>query len=213
MDVKIDQLESELAQKLVSPLKTTIPGQYQLRVSLLDAKGRKKRSNASANNWSPASGRIEIRFEASSEEPKIIARPRDLPRADSKSSGTVDPGELEVKLLRALQRAEATPGWNFVSLKKFRDEILPYEISAPGAFQPTDVHWQEAIRIAIDKRLVLVGKVQNPRAPQFPVTSIRLNRLMPKVQEILGQGKSDLDFHPIHIKGEPLSATILRERR
>ncbi len=213
MDVKIDQLESELAQKLVSPLKAAIPGQYQVRVSLLDANGRKKRSNASANNWSPASGRIEIRFEPSSEEAKTIAAPGELRRAGSKSSPTADPLELEVRLLRALQRAETTPGWNFVSLKKFRDEILPYEPSSAGAFQPTDVHWQEAIRSAIDKRLVLVGKVQNPRAPQFPVTSIRLNRLMPEVQEMLGQPKTNLDFHPIHIKGEPLSATILRERR
>jgi hypothetical protein len=36
---------------------------------------------------------------------------------------------------------------------------------------------------------------------------------MPEVQEVLGLPKRDLDFHPIHIKGEPLSATILRERR
>jgi hypothetical protein len=65
----------------------------------------------------------------------------------------------------------------------------------------------------IDKRLVLVGKVPNPKSPQFPVTSIRLNRLMPELQEVLGLPKKDLDFHPIRIKGEPLSATILRERR
>ena len=83
----------------------------------------------------------------------------------------------------------------------------------PGAFQPGDIHWQNAIRSAIEKRLILVGKVPNPKSPQFPVTSIRLNRLMPDVQEVLGHAKRDLDFHPIHIKGEPLSATILRERR
>jgi hypothetical protein len=213
MNVKIDQLESELAQKLVSPLKTTIPGQYQLRVSLLDAKGRKKRSDASANNWSPASGRIEIRFETCTAEPKTVTMPEELPKTGSKSSLAADPLDLELRLLRALERAESTPGWNFVSLKKFRDEILPHESFTPGAFQPTEVHWQEAIRSAIDKRLVLVGKVQNPRAPQFPVTTVRLNRLMPEVQAALGQPKSSLDFHPIHIKGEPLSATILRERR
>jgi hypothetical protein len=210
MDVKIDQLESELAQKLVIPLKNTIPGQYQLRVSLLDEKGRKKRSNASANNWSPASGRIEIRFEPPSEEPKTAAGDSQQASGDPLLTATA---ELEVKLLRALQRAESTPGWNFVSLKKFRDEILPHEPFAPGTFQPTDLHWQEAIRSVIEKRLVLVGKVQNPKAPQFPVTTIRLNRLMPQVQEALGQDRRSLDFHPIRIKGEPLSATILHERR
>ncbi|MFZ0289487.1 MAG: hypothetical protein WBW98_17435 [Candidatus Sulfotelmatobacter sp.] len=215
MNVRIDQLEPELALKLVSPLRDilhelryTIPGQYQLRVSLLDANGRKKRSDASADNWSPESGRIEIRFEPAPEERKI-ASPEVSRGEDRKSSSD----SLANRLLRALDRAESTPGWNFVSLKKFRDEILPSEPFSPGAFQPADVHWQDAIRSAIEKRLILVGKVPNPKSPQFPVTSIRLNRLMPEVQEVLGLPKRDLDFHPIHIKGEPLSATILRERR
>ena len=205
MNVRIEQLECELAQKLAIPLKNAIPGHYQLRVSLLDEKGRKKRSNASANNWSPSSGRIEIRFEASAEAEKNVV-PAGVPQ-------TIVPLEIEVWLLQALHRSESTPGWNFVSLKKFRDEILPHEPITSGSFQPTEVHWQEAIRSAIDKRWILTGKVQNPKSPQFPVTSIRLNRLMPQIQEILGQPKKDLGFHPIHIKGEPLSATILRERR
>jgi hypothetical protein len=229
MDVRIDQLESELAQKLTSPLKNTIPGPYQLRVSLLDANGRKKRSNASANNWSPASGRIEIRFEPAPEQEKqenVVAlanshgadgksgpQAQRFPERSSAQSTSGLPLEIEIRLLRALNRAESTPGWTFVSLKKFRDEVLPGESFAPGAFQPSDVHWQQAIQSAIEKRWILIGKVQNPRSPQFPVTSIRLNRLLPEVQEVLGQPKKDLDFHPIRIKGEPLSATILRERR
>ena len=232
MDIRIDQLESEIAQKLGSPLKNTlqelrytVPGPYQLRVSLLDANGRKKRSNASANNWSPASGRIEMRFEPAPEQAKIvspenspgnsIAKPR-LKGFSESSSGPNAVGvplEIEVRLLKALDRAESTPGWTFVSLKKFRDEVLSAEPFAPSAFQPSDVHWQEAIQRAIEKRWILVGKVPNPRSPQFPVTSIRLNRLLPEVQQVLGHPKRDLDFHPIHIKGEPLSATILRERR
>jgi len=211
MNSTIDQLESELAQKLTTPLRNTIPGQYQLRVVLLDAKGRKKRSNASADNWSPADGRIEIRFETEA----VVEKPSAIPNktAEVQSGPSEALPNLEVRLLRALQRAESTPGWNFVSLKKFRDEILPVEPFAPGAFQPADVHWQAAIRSVIEKRLVVIGKVQNPRAPQFPVTTIRLNRMMPEVQELLGLPKNSLDFHPVPIKGEPLSATVLRERR
>ncbi len=223
MDIRIAQLESELAQKLVNPLRNTIPGQYQLRVSLLDANGRKKRSSASADNWSPVSGRIEIRFEPSPQEEKFESpensrraerKPTPQPNALPEVSKTVVPLlEIETRVLRALDRAESTPGWRFVALKKFRDEVLPSEPFAPGAFQPSDVHWQEAIRNAIEKRWILIGKVPNPKSPQFPVTSIRLNRLLPEVQQVLGLPKKDLDFHPIHIKGEPLSATILRERR
>ncbi len=225
MDVKIDQLEQDLAQKLTSPLKNTVPGQYQLRVSLLDAKGRKKRSNASASNWSPESGRIEIRFEPAPEREQIAAakesgaadksnpRPQSLAADSSARKTSAELLEIEIKLIQALDRAESTPGWKFVSLKKFRDEVLPYDPHVPGAFKPADVEWQEAIRSAIEKRLILIGKVPNPKSPQFPVTSIRLNRLMPGVLEVLGQPKRDLDFHPIRIKGEPLSATILRERR
>ena len=229
MSVRIDQLEPKLAQKLVSPLRDilnelrfTLPGQYKLRVSLLDANGRKKRSDASAENWSPESGRIEIRFEPTSEElktamPEVFRGAEDKSRPQTHDAGfsglhaTVS--RIEIELLRALDRAESTPGWSFVSLKKFRDQILPSEPFALGTSQSTDVHWEDAIRSAIEKRLILTGKVQNPKSPQFPVTTVRLNRLMPEVQEVLGLAKRDLGFHPIHIKGEPLSATILRERR
>jgi hypothetical protein len=115
-----------------------------------------------------------------------------------------------VELLKALDRAESTPGWSFVSLKKFRDEILPLE-NLPSI--RSDVERQNVLRSAIDKRLILRKPVPNPKSPQFPVTSIRLNRLMPEVQRVLGLPRKDLGFHPIHIKGEPLSAIILRERR
>ncbi|MGA8488858.1 MAG: hypothetical protein WB711_00465, partial [Terriglobales bacterium] len=118
--------------------------------------------------------------------------------------------QADKELLKALDRAESTPGWSFVSLKKFRDEILPSE-DVPSI--RTDVERQNVLRSAIEKRLILKKPVPNPKSPQFPVTSIRLNRLMPEVQAVLGQPKKDLDFHPIHIKGEPLSAIILRERR
>jgi hypothetical protein len=114
-------------------------------------------------------------------------------------------------LLKALDKAEAKPGWNFVPLKKFRDEILPAE-NIPS--MSTDVERQSVIRSAIEKKLILLGKVPNPKIPEFPVTTVRLNRLMPEVKVLLGQtGDSDLDFRPIEIRGEPLSATILRERR
>jgi hypothetical protein len=225
--IRIEQVEPRFAQELETPLKDTlrklgysIPESLRLRVSLLQANGRKKRSNAGADTWDPQSSeRMEFWLEPSTagrvEVPQRgnpLSRPSSARAEASQTNANagfqVHPSEVE--LLRALDRAESTPGWSFVSLKKFRDEILPLE-DVP--FLRSDVERQNALRYAIDKRLILRGKVQNPKSPQYPVTSIRLNRLLPEVQEVLGLPKKDLDFHPIHIKGEPLSATILRERR
>jgi hypothetical protein len=242
MKTKIEHLEEQFAQKLENPVKSTlqehysIPPGYRLRVSLLDADGRKKRSNAAADNWLPVSGRLEIRLEPalpvqneavesgrtvspiSSERVKKSDRNIPAPNvyvhpaaADSLEVLASAEGEKVADLLRALDRAESKPGWSFVPLKKFRDEILPSE-HIPS--MRTDVEQRRVLGSAIEKRLILVGKVLNPKSPQFPVTTIRVNRMMPEVREILGGGgEADLDFHPVEIKGEPLSATVIRERR
>jgi hypothetical protein len=224
--MKIEQLEPQFAQKLDTPLKHilrelqySIPDNYKSRVALLDSTGRKKKSNASAENWSPESGRIEIRFEPIRAEQKSPAQSKSDAVENASLSGKPVPGtyihpaeaDLLTLLVKTLNRAESKPGWNFVPLKKFRDEILPAE--DPSSMR-TEVERQNVLRSAIDKRLILVGKVPNPKAPEFPVTTIRLNRLMPEVQRIIGGAQnSALDFEPVEIRGEPLSTTILRERR
>ena len=212
---KLDDLISDILQDLGYSL----PQSHQVKASLLDSHGRKKRSNAAADNWSPVMGRIEIRFEPVVPEEKELNS--QVPKTDAKQP-MVTAGKLpkdiagvlppEADLLRALDRAESRPGWSFVPLKKFRDEILPQEHLPSSA--NTDVELRALLESVISKSFVLVGKVPNPKSPQFPVTTIRLNRLRPEVKAILGQnGSSDLDFHPVEISGEPLSATILRERR
>jgi hypothetical protein len=227
----IEQVESSIAQELEIPLKAalqrhgySIHESLRLRLSLLNADGRKKRSSAAAHTWAPEkSDRGQFWLEPSTSErtvfpSEISQRVEVLPVPSAThtegSQSTTSPGvhihPAEAELLRALDRAESTPGWSFVSLKKFRDEILPSE-DVPSI--RSDIERQSVLRSAIDKRLILKKPVFNPKSPQFPVTSIRVNRLMPEVQEVLGQPKRDLTFHPIHIKGEPLSATILRERR
>jgi len=230
--INIEQVESSIAQELDKPLKAAlqrhgypIHESLRLRLSLLNADGRKKRSNAVAHAWAPEKSepaQFWLEPSVATETVPVTAVAQQTGAAASASgvtsssvphdiSGTsvyVNPAEAE--LLRALDRAESTPGWSFVSLKKFRDEILPSE-NVPSI--RSDVERQNVLRSAIDKRLILRKPVPNPKSPQFPVTSIRLNRLMPEVQAVLGHPKKDLDFHPIHIKGEPLSAIILRERR
>ncbi len=230
MKINIEQVESSIAEELDKPLKAAlkrhgypIHESSRLRLSLLNADGRKKRSNAVAQAWAPEKSEpAQFWLEPFAvAEPAPVsegaARAHTLPPSEPSAKVSPDaPGEsldvhpAEAELLRALDRAESTPGWSFVSLKKFRDEILPAE-NIP--YLRSDVERQNALRYAIDNRLILRKPVPNPKSPQFPVTSIRLNRLMPKVQAVLGQPRKDLDFHPIHIKGEPLSAIILRERR
>ncbi|HUI84206.1 MAG TPA: hypothetical protein VL240_08280 [Candidatus Binatia bacterium] len=227
---KIGQVESCVAQVLESPLKSilsqfgySVSDQNQLQIEL--HKGdRKTRSDAAADYWSPDAGWIKIYF-----VPKLshTRQPAALSTTGSGSAtqrsaashaspeGAVPSGSYlhpaEADLLRALERAESTPGWSFVPLKKFRDEILP---SQQITSMPTDIEQHQVLRSAIEKRFILVGKVPNPKAPQFPVSTIRLNRVLPEVQAALGKGPSlDADFTPIEIRGEPLSATILRERR
>src|SRR6266849_9702455 len=226
MGVKIvKEVELEFGRKLDSPLTDilqdlgySLPQSLHVRASLLDSNGRKKRSNAAADNWSPVLGRIEIRFEPVAQEREQInsatsrtAAKESPANPEEQSDGVfVHPAEADLLrvLVRALDRAESRPGWNFVPLKKFRDEILPQE-HLPS--MRTDVEHRSVLNSAIEKKFVLVGRVPNPKAPQFPVTTIRLNRLMPEVKAVLGQTNShDLDFHPVEISGEPLSATILR---
>ncbi len=227
--MNIKDVEPRVAQKLIGPLREALkelsyplPDGYQVRLSLLDLNGRKKRSNAAASNWSPESGRIEIRFEPARLEEKQLtseiprgtddephAQPQRPSASVSGSNSYVHPAEGD--LLKALDRAECKPGWNFVALKKFRDEILPLEHFVS---MRTEVEQHTVLRSVIEKKFVLIGKVPNPKSPQFPVTTIRLNRLLPEVKAVLGHSANpDLDFHPVDIRGEPLSATILRDRR
>src|SRR4029077_18493202 len=222
---KVKEVELEFGKKLdnaladiLQDLGYSVPQSHQIKASLLDSNGRKKRSSASADHWSPVLGRIEIRFEPVAQEQKQVNSATSQPAAKESSAKseklvTGMPGvhPAEADLLIALDRAESRPGWNFVPLKKFRDEILPQE-HLPSI--RTDVERRSVLNSVIEKKFVLLGKVVNPKSPQFPVTTLRLNRLMPEVKVVLGQTNSqDLDFHPVEISGEPLSATILRERR
>ncbi|MGB8887629.1 MAG: hypothetical protein WCC87_12955 [Candidatus Korobacteraceae bacterium] len=242
--MNIEEVESEISKNLSSGLSLkdsldkvgyAVPQQRQPHVTLSDAKGRKKKRNASADNWSAESGQIVVRYESIPQEDKHLdsqsfrgignasqAQDRESSEQASDGKTSMHPAEMhpaemhpaEAQLVRALDRAESRPGWNFVPLRKFRDEILPLESPELIPSLRTDVEQKHILQSAIDKRYVLVGKVPNPKAPQFPVTTIRLNRLIPEVAAALGQrGGNDLEFAPVEIRGEPLSTTILRERR
>lgn len=90
------------------------------------------------------------------------------------------------EFLRALDEVERQPQLKFVSLKWFRDTYV-HKMGFPWARDP-DMP-RHLLQEATDRGLVLTDKVQNPKQPEFPVTSIHLNRQHPDVRRIVGEGR------------------------
>jgi hypothetical protein len=211
LEVGLSKLRSPEYKPLEAYLLPLVPQNYRVHVSLLDKSGRKKKKNASADNWSPESGEIRIYFEAvNPSSPENLASVP-IPQTRLSKPKTAVPSDPISDLARALDRAESRPGYDFVALKWFRDVFLPAE---GLGWTQADSMRQDVLRQAIEKRIVLTSKVPNPKSPQFPVTAIRLNRLLQETQIILGgETASGCGFEPVEIRGESLSETVLRERR
>jgi len=208
---RIEDLQAHFEQIFAQPCSSEFP-HYRIRVSLLDKKQRKKRKNASADYWTPVTGgQILVSFEPEVEtapETRVAATPPTPPLSDV--SQVQQPLSELVDLIRALNDAEARPGYGFVALKWFRDQVLPAVRPEWNVPEPRSA----ILRDAIERGLVLTSKVPNPKSPAFPVTAIRLNRSLPEVAEILGApAPPPAEFSPIAIRGEELSQTVLRERR
>jgi hypothetical protein len=200
----------EIAQLLPDFLRRlgVLPQGYQCDVHLHRG-NRKKRSTARfEGNWDPDTDSVRIAFSPVEEDDEVASD------EISPSSRAAMPAPAEVRLLelvRALDRAESRPGYDFVSLKWFRDSALAHEAFA---WASDEAIRHDLLREAIDRRWILTSKVANPRPPNFPVTAIRLNRLLPEVNAGLGGQNSGLPtFSPVRIRGESLSATVLHDRR
>lgn len=213
----IEQVESQFEQKVVDALRELdlLPQGFKHRVRFHGEKKDKRKTADFEKNWRPDADSIRIWFEptheASAQLPEPITKSATAPPVSFPAQVVATVPDPLSELVRALDRAESRRGYDFVSLKWFRDAALPSE---GFSWASSDATRQSLLRGAIEKRLILTSKVPNPKSPQFPVTAIRLNRLMPEVKAILGGGDDNsLDFHPVEIRGENLSATILRERR
>jgi hypothetical protein len=148
----------------------------------LEEEGRKKRSNSAASNWDPERGEIVIYFERTSappparaqQAPQPVAQSFGLPRATLQAPA--EPAEATAEELRqcceALAHAESG-GKPFVSLKWFRDTALP-SYSYPWTISP--VSRQRVLTKAIESGAVSLDRVPNPKSPQFPTTTVKLNR-------------------------------------
>ncbi|HEY6904651.1 MAG TPA: hypothetical protein VI216_10110 [Candidatus Acidoferrales bacterium] len=217
--MKIQEIEQQLeqepeVQEILKKFGFLRDG-YTFSVRLHGESRDKRRTSVFEKYWKPETDSICIRFKPIAEQSNVVSRPE----AHSTSVAPNDPGGTKVApptgptfdLIRALDRAESRPGYNFVALKWFRDTALLLE---GFSWANADTVRKGVLSDAINRRLILTNPVSNPKNPQFPVTAIRLNRLMPEVKAILGTGGESVpDFHPAQIRGENLSATILRDRR
>lgn len=191
----LQSANAEAARRDLAPL---CPPGYRLRVELRDAKGRKKRRNASIENWSPLDGEIRLILEPDS---GVTDPPPDtefVPR----------PADME-ELVRTLNRVETRPGLSFVALKWFRDKVLPSQVPAwAGSLEIRDAVLQRAIETGI----VLTRKVPNPLRPAVPTTAISLNQSHPLVENIGVDRKGFMRFSPLDLPGRPLSEIVLEDR-
>jgi hypothetical protein len=203
-------VELELGRNIREALRNSqiLPDGYQCEVHLHRGNRKKRRDADFEGNWDPDMDSIRISFSPMEEEIEAAIEEDAEP---GKSAGKQNVDDQLADLLRALDRAERRPGYEFVSLKWFRDTALLHEGFnwAADEFARHDL-----LREAIDRRWLLTSKVANPRPPHYPVTAIRLNRGLPEVDRLLGNRASGLPgFRPVSIRGEPLSETVLRDRR
>jgi len=217
IEAALDHLPALAAQlpPALKPLARLSPRKgFRVQVSLRrgNAKdSRQVKQNAPASRWLPDSGLVAISYRPTTAEEDQAAGPAVEDVQDSPAK----PAELATDPIRdivmALARAEKDPQLGFVSLKWFRDAYLPQQ-GHPWAAIPDER--QRVLVNAIERNWILTSKVANPKNPQFPVTAIKINRLLSEVRSILEQEPgSRSGFKPIAMRGEPLSQTVLRERR
>jgi hypothetical protein len=202
------------------------------RVYLCKPDGRRIRKTADASYFQAAAGcKVEIVYEpvggSEHQQSRDIPQRTEEQARSSPVNGNVEPTsstspnanesrETEDRiqqLVVTLASAERDQRWfkSFVALTTFRDKYLPsqgYEwAQAPGERQSLLAH-------AIERGLIHTSRVANPKSPEHPVTAIRLNRTDPAVQCALKSANvQPSPFAPVPIRGEPLSDTVIRERR
>ena len=159
---------SELPSALLPLLALVPPEGASVHVSLRQRdSGRQLKRSAPRSDWQPRQCAAWIVFEA--------PQPGRTPRTESSGDPLTD-------FVLALDHAERDPQLSFVSLKWFRDVYLLKRglVWAEDPDLPRRV-----VQQATDAGMLQLHKVPNPKQPEFPVTSIRLDRRNPEVLRLL----------------------------
>jgi len=212
-----------LSENITAAFPYLLPQGLRLRVQL-EEDGRKKRSTAAASNWNPETGEIVIYFEPAGSAPVGAKNPSTIePQSGPTSAGPVNferaerfPGAdlqnvdlQEVTPLQIQQCCEALAesekaGKAFIALKWFRDSGL----MTPGyAWADSLAYRQAVLTKAIDVGAIVTASIPNPKAPQHPTTTIKLNRESSYAQSVAPR------YQPIRAKGgASASEIVLRDR-
>jgi hypothetical protein len=112
--------------------------------------------------------------------------------------------ESEIQQLCAALADAEKAGKSFISLKWFRDN----DLTGRGYTWADSIGYRQAVLTkAIEVGAVLTTSIPNPKAPQHPTTTVRLNRESKYAQEVAPR------FQPIRAKGgASASEIILRDR-
>lgn len=190
-----------LAPEITPAREMLIPDGLSPVVELVSENGRRKRSTAAAWNWNPHSDRIMISFRPIASD--ISGNNKSSSSPSSQGSGKTDYLNRDeiIECCQALADAERT-NRQFIALKWFRDDFLP---TKPFSWVNSPERRQRVLADAIAEGKIETKKIPNPKAPQFPTTTLQLNRSIPT------PGVAPR-FQPVAIRGESASATLLRDR-
>jgi len=224
-----------LNDRITDALKFLTPPGYR-PVAQLEEDGRKKRSTAAASNWNPETGEIVIYFERTDAAPAEVSVLRFSGASHSSAShsvnepqsGVTSSGFLTVERVQRMASGDAqgadsqevTPlqiqqccetlaeaekaGKAFIALKWFRDNAL----TGPGYMWADSLAYRQAVVTkAIELGAILTSSIPNPKAPQHPTTTVKLNRESKYAQAVAPR------FQPIRPRGGELASEILLRDR
>ena len=168
----VQDVRMDLEQVIGAPVQAYLPqvAGYDVEVDIIE-NHRKKRSDAACESWRPEIGEIRIRF--------VVRPPTASPAVEPQRYNPQDNGALRQSmprpsandLIEALDRAERRPGYSFVSIKWFRDKVMP---AVGPIWAETYEARSEALREAIEDGVILTSKVPNPNAPNIPLSLIHI---------------------------------------
>ena len=210
----IDDARNALMQALNPVLETVLPqtAGFTPLVEIFENYWK----SANQDQFRPALGEIRIKFVPGAAP--LSRRTTEKTPSNTWVETTSDAEENETdvtpamtELIKALDSANPRRGFEGVYLEWFRE----WYVAAGGLDSPYTLEVKEdALRRAIHDGIILTMTVPSPLSPTAKVTAIRLNYGIPEVGKVLwGPYWIKRDFKPVTIRGEPLSETVIRQRR